>query len=388
MASSQEDKEYKNMRRVIKHLEEVDDLVIEAAQDALWYQEKHGDEIKISIGKADLKIFQESRAAYQNNYQMEDMLRHLADTRSNQRVFDTAIASIIKVMDKTVQRERGKWFDWYDRMQKAGDVAWKDLVPATKSIGVADVINALMDKFASLDRILEVLKVYLKIVSQRAKFSDELRDTLFALVAVIKTGGPYAPIDMNEVNVLKTEIRRRREAEEAQLVLPTTHASNVLVPTTGYVEETETPPQPQATPNEPVAVLLHKWSSTVTATVMILFAVILAAIPGYKAWQYSPRKPGTIQDADFWFVVQGSMMQLVGLLTIILPLTLSGRLLIQRWFWTWLLVGVSFSCSVAPIPVYLYFPTEWSATVAFLGSAAQAFVTLQALFIVNKEKTL
>lgn len=106
-----------------------------------------------------------------------------------------------------------------------------------------------------------------------------------------------------------------------------------------------------------------------------------------KAWQYSPRKPGTIYDADFWFLVQSSMMQLVGLLTIILPLALSGRLPFRQWFWTWLLVGVSFSFSVAPIPVYLYFPTEWSATVGFLGSAAQAFVTLQALFIVNKQKT-
>jgi hypothetical protein len=132
---------------------------------------------------------------------------------------------------------------------------------------------------------------------------------------------------------------------------------------------------------------LQKWSSAVNVTVGIFFAVTLAAIPGYKAWQYSPRRPGTVFDADFWFLVQSSMMQLIGLLTIIIPLALSGRLRTQQWFWTWLLVGVSFSCSIAPVPAYLYFPKEWSTTIAFLGSAAQAFVTLQALFVVDKQKT-
>jgi hypothetical protein len=81
------------------------------------------------------------------------------------------------------------------------------------------------------------------------------------------------------------------------------------------------------------------------------------------------------------------MMQPIGLLTIIIPLALSGRLRIQQWFWTWLLVGISFSCPIAPIPVHVYFPKEWSATIAFLESAVQAFVTLQALFVVDKQKT-
>ena len=38
------------------------------------------------------------------------------------------------------------------------------------------------------------------------------------------------------------------------------------------------------------------------------------------------------------------------------------------------------------ITLYLYRPTEWSATVAFVGSAAQGFVIVQALFSASEEK--
>lgn len=204
----------------------------------------------------------------------------------------------------------------------------------------------------------------------------------FAIISLSQARGPYAPLDMDEINVVKSEIRRRRRIESQQDHEPRPAARPL-------VEEADIPAEQGTSTPEPADSLheVQKWSSAVTATVAILFAVILAAIPGYKAWQYSPRQPGTISDADFWFLVQGSMMQIIGLLTIVLPLALSGRLMIQQWFWTWLLFGVSFLCSIAPIPVYLYFPTEWSATIAFLGSAAQAFVTLQALFGVHKQKT-
>jgi len=191
---------------------------------------------------------------------------------------------------------------------------------------------------------------------------------------------------MADVNAVKFEIRRRRKMEDSPRDLAAAASSRSSVEEEGIEADQE---NQETSPSKPEAPMLdvQKWSSAVTATVAILFAVILAAIPGYKAWQYSPRQPGTIYDTDFWFLVQSSMMQFIGLLTVIVPLALSGTLRIQKWFWTWLLFGISFSCSIAPIPVYLYFPKEWSVTIAFLGSAAQTFVTLQALFVVQKQKT-
>jgi predicted permease len=71
-------------------------------------------------------------------------------------------------------------------------------------------------------------------------------------------------------------------------------------------------------------------------------------------------------------------MQILGLLTIILPLLLTAKLYGQPWFWTWGFVAASAFCSGAAVPLYLYVPTEWSAIVAWLSSA---FVILQGMFI-------
>jgi hypothetical protein len=40
-------------------------------------------------------------------------------------------------------------------------------------------------------------------------------------------------------------------------------------------------------------------------------------------------------------------------------------------------------CAIAAIPLYLYIPTIWSALISFLGSAAQAFMTLQLALILE-----
>ena len=51
---------------------------------------------------------------------------------------------------------------------------------------------------------------------------------------------------------------------------------------------------------------------------------MLSAILGYKAWRNSRHAAGTVEDADFWLLVQGCMMQLLGLLVIIFPLMVSA----------------------------------------------------------------
>jgi len=123
---------------------------------------------------------------------------------------------------------------------------------------------------------------------------------------------------------------------------------------------------------------------TITACVTIL--TFLSTIPGLKAWQYSTHEPGTARDADFWFLVQGSTMQLLGLLTIIIPLVGSHRMLTRQWFWTWGFVGTSFACAVAAVPIYLHYSTACSSTLAFIASAAQGFVVMQTVLIVNRSR--
>ncbi|KAF2452282.1 hypothetical protein BDY21DRAFT_175893 [Lineolata rhizophorae] len=251
-------------------------------------------------------------------------------------------------------------------------MAWKAAVPVTGQIPETSFINPMISKFASLDRILDIINGMFGDGSERVKFSEEYRDTILAILSINQEQGPYAPITPQTINLAKSELRRRRVVEaESTAATCVEHTQH------------EAPSWP---PQKPVPLPFLTWNPTVTVTVAVLFTVILAAVPGYKAWQHPPPKPGSTRDADFWFLVQGCTMQLIGLFTIILPIALGPRMLLRQWFWTWLLVGVNFIYSVAPIPVYLHFPTEWAATIAFLGSAAQAFVTLQALFLIEKQK--
>jgi hypothetical protein len=130
--------------------------------------------------------------------------------------------------------------------------------------------------------------------------------------------------------------------------------------------------------------LLQWISSPGTITACVTGITLLSVIPVAKAWQYSRHEPGIAHDADFWFLIQGSMVQILGLLTIVIPLVGNDRMLTKQWFWTWGFIGMSFVCAVTAVPIYLYCPTEWSSMLAFMASAAQGFVVLQTVLMVNR----
>lgn len=73
-------------------------------------------------------------------------------------------------------------------------------------------------------------------------------------------------------------------------------------------------------------------------------------------------------------------MQLLSLLTMILPTVDDVKLARQAWVLTWILAVFSGVLSIVAIALYLKFPVEWSTTIAFAGGAAQAFVTLQFVY--------
>ncbi|KAH7079473.1 kinase-like domain-containing protein [Paraphoma chrysanthemicola] len=211
-----DDQEYKNVLQLVKSLELIDSLVVEAAQDALWYQERHADSINLSVSKEDLERLQGSHDVYQDSYLMDDMLQYLAELYINQRLLDALIAVLIKLMVRTTVSDRGQWLDWYERMQKAGDASWRRAVPASSSFGSADMINALTDKYASIDRVLDILKSYLFVGRERPSFSDEHRDTLLALISISQARGQDTIPTVDEINAMKSEIRRRRTTEGSQ----------------------------------------------------------------------------------------------------------------------------------------------------------------------------
>jgi len=180
MASSElvDPVEYKNVRELVRSLESIDDLVAEAAQDGLWFQERHSDIIKLSATEEDVKRLEEAHNIYRDGCRMHDMMRYLDSIRDSQRMFDLLISSIIKFTSRTFMTERLQWVDWYERMQNAGDASWRKAVSASKTIGNADSVNALTKKYAAIDRALDVLNDRLSLGRKRPKFADEHQDTL------------------------------------------------------------------------------------------------------------------------------------------------------------------------------------------------------------------
>lgn len=75
-------------------------------------------------------------------------------------------------------------------------------------------------------------------------------------------------------------------------------------------------------------------------------------------------------------------MQLLTIVTMILPTIYNARLVKQAWVWTWILAASSGVCATVAVPLYLLIGTEWSVAVSFIGCVTQAFVTLQLMFVI------
>ncbi|KAE8366412.1 hypothetical protein BDV27DRAFT_125233 [Aspergillus caelatus] len=112
----------------------------------------------------------------------------------------------------------------------------------------------------------------------------------------------------------------------------------------------------------------------------VIFVTFIAALLGCAAWRESNKDYGKWNEATQYFLFQTCLMQ--GLSVAIIILTTPNPF----GFWLWLLILGSLSCSSAAPFIYPYSPTQCSATLAFIGSAASNFVILQTMFTVGRKK--
>lgn len=111
---------------------------------------------------------------------------------------------------------------------------------------------------------------------------------------------------------------------------------------------------------------------------MILVALILvflvgAIIPGYKAFALSMQRsgPGSTEDAEFWYLIQSSIMAVLGNVVTVVPLLKKSWLSpAYSLMWTFFMFGLAFSA--ISIIIYPLVNTGWSAMVSFFGSIASA----------------
>ncbi|KFY90774.1 hypothetical protein V498_05837 [Pseudogymnoascus sp. VKM F-4517 (FW-2822)] len=66
---------------------------------------------------------------------------------------------------------------------------------------------------------------------------------------------------------------------------------------------------------------------------------LLSCIPTALAWTHTTASVGTINDANFYQLLSNTVMQLLGLFTLVWPTVFDARLATMAWFWTWILGG-------------------------------------------------
>jgi hypothetical protein len=110
--------------------------------------------------------------------------------------------------------------------------------------------------------------------------------------------------------------------------------------------------------------------NVVLITLILLF-LTAAIVPGYKAFSISMKSstPGSVGDADFWYLIQSSIMSVLGSLTMVIPL------MKRSWFslaygtmWMFFSLGMIFA--IIAIVIYPLVNAGWSSMVAFFGSVA------------------
>lgn len=104
---------------------------------------------------------------------------------------------------------------------------------------------------------------------------------------------------------------------------------------------------------------------------LILIFLTAAIVPGYKAFSISMSSSisGSTGDANFWYLIQSSIMSILGNLIMVIPLLKHSRFSpAYSTMWIFFTLGMAFS--FISIVIYPLVNTGWSSMAAFFGSIA------------------
>jgi hypothetical protein len=119
---------------------------------------------------------------------------------------------------------------------------------------------------------------------------------------------------------------------------------------------------------------------------MISFAwSVCAFVPAMMAYVNTTAGPGSWADGDFWGLVAGAALQLLGLGTQILgPIVLPGSLQIslrkETLVVVWGFAALTFACTVVSLTLYGTVSAPWSGILTFASQAMMSFVQLLLVF--------
>jgi hypothetical protein len=103
----------------------------------------------------------------------------------------------------------------------------------------------------------------------------------------------------------------------------------------------------------------------------------LAVLSYLKATQQT----GTTQDADFFSLIQNSLVQISSIWTVMLTLR-KTRLKMHARIYTWFPAVFGLLPAAVAVPMYVSIPTWWSTLLFAASGISQYFVTLQLVYVV------
>lgn len=93
-----------------------------------------------------------------------------------------------------------------------------------------------------------------------------------------------------------------------------------------------------------------------------------------RGYAKSPHSRGSTKDADFWFLLQSSTTQLIGL-SVSALIEWQNR---NHSQWRWIIPrGIAGICAFVAIPLYIAAPTEWSSFLSQIAGLTQTFMICQ-----------
>jgi len=192
------------LQKVIQAIEHMDNLVFDVSREYLKEESalpslttrmlgilggSTGGELHIS--ENDLRALEAAREAYQRrDYDIESMLKYLAQISELAPMWDLATASMLRLKNAQAvsSHSNSSWGLRYKRLWRAGTAVWDSVVKCSNILsrdGVgATRINGIIDKLASLDDVLDVLHPEFGDGGRRERLSDELRDTMCVALGI------------------------------------------------------------------------------------------------------------------------------------------------------------------------------------------------------------
>jgi len=167
----------KPTRRLIKSLAKIDDLVLEATGDAVWWYTNQNlfnkKVLRKVVTEENMEQLKTHNAGLYVEASEEEMVFFLTEQLpAIQNLLDEIVKFLIVIHQENASDAQKQWRDWYRCLEKAQEDATRAILLCPAATSREDIAANLAEKFHALDRIMDCISY------DSRKFGLELQKTL------------------------------------------------------------------------------------------------------------------------------------------------------------------------------------------------------------------